>query len=150
MPIGFGEPHYAQIVKADKIKPWSVYPQVGWDPHTQSLDPMAPKRGMERVVRNGDTVEIYMTLVRSHFNPERITVKEGDKIVWRVTNLERAIDATHGFAIPVYNVNLSLEPGETAKIEFVADTPGTFPSYCSEFCSALHLEMMGYLMVEPK
>ncbi len=150
MPIGVGEPHYAQIIKADKLNPWTVYPGIGWDPHTQSLDPWAPKAKMERIERKGDTVEVYMTAIRSHFNPEHITVKEGDKIVWRITNIERAIDAVHGFAVPQYNINLSLEPGETAKIEFVADRPGTFPFYCSEFCSALHLEMMGYLMVEPR
>lgn len=149
MPIGVGEPHYAQIIKADKLNPWTTYPEVGWDPHTMSLDPMAPKPKMERITRSGDTVEVYMTAVRSHFNPEHITVKQGDTVVWRITNIERAVDAVHGFSIPVYNINLSLEPGETAKIEFVADTPGTFPFYCSEFCSALHLEMMGYLMVEP-
>jgi nitrous-oxide reductase len=34
-------------------------------------------------------------------------------------------------------------------IEFIADTPGVFPFYCSEFCSALHLEMTGYLIVKP-
>ena len=149
MPIGVGEPHYAQIVKADKIKPWAVYPEVGWDPHTQSMDPMAPKPKMERIERKDGTVEIFMTAIRSHFNPEHITVKEGDRVVWRITNIERAVDATHGFAVPAYNINLSLEPGETATIEFVADTPGTFPFYCSEFCSALHLEMVGYFMVEP-
>ena len=91
-----------------------------------------------------------MTAIRSHFNPEHISVKEGDTVIWRITNLERAVDATHGFAVPQYNINLSLEPGESAKIEFVADVPGTFPFYCSEFCSALHLEMMGYFLVEPK
>ena len=32
MPMGIGEPHYAQIIKADKLKPWKVYPEVGWDP----------------------------------------------------------------------------------------------------------------------
>jgi nitrous-oxide reductase len=150
MPVGFGEPHYAQIVKADLIKPWSIYPEVGWDPHTQTLDPMAPKKGNERIVRNGDTVEVYMTAIRSHFNPEHITVKQGDTVVWRITNIERAVDAVHGFAVPAYNISASLEPGETVKIEFVADTAGTFPFYCSEFCSALHLEMMGYFMVEPR
>ena len=150
MPMGIGEPHYAQIIKADKLDPWTVYPEIGWDPQTQSLDPMAPKAKMERIVRSDGRVEVYSTAIRSHFNPEHITVKQGDTVVWRITNIERAIDATHGFAIPQYNINLSLEPGETAKIEFVADVPGTFPFYCSEFCSALHLEMVGYFMVEPK
>ncbi|MBN4082618.1 Sec-dependent nitrous-oxide reductase [Phycisphaeraceae bacterium AH-315-B13] len=150
MPVGFGEPHYAQIMKADKLNTWKVYPQIGWDPQTQSMDPMAPKKGNERITRDGDTVEIFMTSVRSHFNPEHVTIKEGDTVIWRITNIERAVDAVHGFSIPVYNINVSLEPGETATIEFVADAPGTFPFYCTEFCSALHLEMMGYLMVEPK
>jgi len=149
-PMGVGEPHYAQIIKADKLNSWAVYPQVGWDPQTQNIDPMAPKPGMERVQRNSDgSVDIFMTAIRSHFNPEHIYLKQGDKVRWRITNTERALDATHGFAVPMYNITASLEPGESVVIEFVADTPGTFPFYCSEFCSALHLEMMGYLMVEP-
>jgi len=150
MPLGIGEPHYAQIIKADKLHPWSVYPEIGWDPHTQSVDPMAPRPKMERVERKGEhEVEIFMTAMRSHFTPEHVTIREGDHVKWRITNTERAVDATHGFSIPVYNITLSLEPGETATIEFIADTAGTFPFYCTEFCSALHLEMMGYLMIEP-
>ncbi len=151
MAMGVGEPHYAQIVKADKLDPWTVYPQVGWDPHVQNINPMAPKPKMERVQRNDDgTVDVFMTAIRSHFNPEHIYLKQGDKVRWHITNVERAVDATHGFAVPVYNITASLEAGETVTIEFEADTAGTFPFYCSEFCSALHLEMMGYLMVEPK
>ncbi len=151
MAMGVGEPHYAQIIKADKLNTWTVYPEVGWDPHVQNINPMAPKPKMERVQRNDDnSVDIYMTAIRSHFNPEHIYLKQGDTVRWHITNTERAVDATHGFAVPVYNITASLEPGESVTIEFVADTPGTFPFYCSEFCSALHLEMMGYLMVEPK
>ncbi len=150
MAMGVGEPHYAQIVKADKLQPWTTYPQVGWDPHVQNINPMAPKPKMERVQRNDDgSVDIFMTAIRSHFNPEHVYLKQGDVVRWHITNTERAVDATHGFAVPVYNITASLEPGEAVTIEFVADTPGTFPFYCSEFCSALHLEMMGYLMVEP-
>ena len=70
-------------------------------------------------------------------------------MTWHITNLERAVDAVHGFAVPAYNVNLSIEPGETATFEFVADKDGVFSYYCTEFCSALHLEMHGYLMIEP-
>jgi nitrous-oxide reductase len=149
MPIGIGEPHYAQIIKADKLKPWEVYPEIGWDPHTQAVSANAVKPGEEKVVRNGNTVEVFMTVVRSHYTPEHVEVQEGDHVIWHLTNLERAYDATHGFAIPGYNINLSLEPGEHATIEFDADQSGVFSYYCTEFCSALHLEMTGYFLVKP-
>jgi nitrous-oxide reductase len=149
MPIGNGEPHYAQIIKADKLHPWTVYPEVGWDPHTQKVLPDAVVAGKERVERDGRTVNVYMTAVRSHYNPERVEVREGDHVVWHITNVERAQDATHGFALPGYNINLSLEPGEAVTFEFEAEQSGVFTYYCSEFCSALHLEMAGYFLVKP-
>jgi nitrous-oxide reductase len=149
MPVGVGEPHYAQMIRADKLKPWTVYPEVGWDPQTQSIDPKAAMPGKERVVRNGKEVEVYMTAIRSHFTPENVELEEGDHVVWRITNMERSQDATHGFALGGYNINLSMEPGEASTFEFKADRAGTYPFYCSEFCSALHLEMVGYMRVKP-
>jgi len=77
-------------------------------------------------------------------------VKEGDVVHLHITNLEQAKDATHGFGISSYNVSLSIEPGKHGDVTFTATRPGVFPFYCLEFCSALHLEMAGYLMVEPK
>jgi nitrous-oxide reductase len=150
MPIGIGEPHYVQMIKADKVNPWLVYPEVGFDPGTMEVDPNAAKAGDEKIVRQDGKVEVWMTAIRSHFNPEHISVNEGDDVVIHLTNVERARDATHGFGIDGYNINLSIEPGESNTIEFVADKPGVYPFYCTEFCSALHLEMMGYLLVEPK
>jgi nitrous-oxide reductase len=150
LPIGVGEPHYCQMIKADKLKSWKVYPEVGWNPHTQALDPNAPKKGQEGVTRDGNKVLVKMTAVRSHFFPEHVEVMEGDEVTWRITAMETAQDATHGFCIGGYNINLSLEPGEYTEFTFVADRPGTWPFYCTEFCSALHLEMMGYLHVKPK
>ena len=91
-----------------------------------------------------------MTAVRSHFTPDLIRVTEGDNVHLHITNLEQAQDATHGFAIDSYNISLSIEPGEHDDVDFVADKPGVFPLYCTEFCSALHLEMAGYFMVAPK
>ncbi len=149
MPIGVAEPHYAQIIKADKLNAWEVYPEVGFNTLTMSLDPNAVEPGQERVERNGNEVEIWMTVVRSHYTPDRIELKKGDKVTWHLTNVERARDATHGFALSGYNINLSLEPGESTTIEFEADLPGTFTYYCTEFCSALHLEMIGYMLIEP-
>ena len=149
MPIGVGEPHYAQMIMADKLKPWKVYPEVGWNPETQAIAPEAVKAGQERIERKDGKVHVYMSVIRSHFTPEHIDVNEGDEVVWHLTSLERAQDATHGLAIPGYNMNLSIEPGEYVEVKFKADKPGVFPFYCSEFCSALHLEMMGYLKVKP-
>ncbi len=149
MPIGNGEPHYAQIIKADKLDPWEVYPEIGWNPATQSPDPNATLAGEERIERDGNNVEIWMSAVRSHFSPEHVEINEGDHVTWHITNVERAYDATHGFALPGYNINISIEPGETATFEFDATHDGVFTYYCSEFCSALHLEMVGYMLVKP-
>jgi nitrous-oxide reductase len=149
MPLGVGEPHYAQIIKADKLSPWDVYPEIGFDPAVMAVDPNAPTLGTEGITRNGNQVEIKMTAIRSHYTPDRIDLQAGDEVTWHITNVDTSLDATHGFSIPAYNINLSLEPGETATVEFVANQSGTFPFYCTEFCSALHLEMAGYMLVQP-
>jgi nitrous-oxide reductase len=100
-------------------------------------------------VRDGNNVEIFMTSVRSRFVPEHVEIQQGDKVTWHITNVERAYDAIHGFAVPEYNIHMSIEPGETVTFEFEATRPGVFSYYCTEFCSALHLEMKGYLLVQP-
>lgn len=150
MPLPLGEPHNAQMIKADKIKAMDIYKPVGMDPITKEKSPNAVEGGKERIERKGNVVDVYMTAIRSHFTPDVIRVKEGDKVRIHLTSLEQAHDATHGFALNSYNINTSLEPGEHSDIEFVADRAGVFPMYCTEFCSALHLEMAGYFLVEPK
>jgi nitrous-oxide reductase len=150
LPIPIGEPHYAQMIKADKLKPIDVYTPVGTDPITHAVDANAVAGGQERVERRDDGVHVYMTAVRSHFTPDVLRVKQGDRVHLHITNVEQAKDATHGFAVGSHNVNVSLEPGEHADVTFVADKAGVFPMYCTEFCSALHLEMAGYMLVEPK
>jgi len=149
MPIGIGEPHYAQMIKADKLKPIKVYP-MGTNPYTDEKDEFAVTPGKERIERKGKDVHVYMTAIRSHFTPDRVEVDEGDTVHLHLTSVEQAEDQVHGFTIDMYNLNLSLEPGKHENATFVADKPGAFPMYCTEFCSALHLEMMGYFMVKPK
>ena len=149
MTMGVGEPHYAQTIKADKIKAWNTYPEVGWDPIAQAPSAHAVKIGEEKIVRNGNQVEVFMTAIRSHYTPEHVELKKGDHVVWHITSVETAQDATHGFQLGGYNISLSIEPGESTTFEFDAVNDGTFPFYCTEFCSALHLEMAGYMLVEP-
>ncbi len=149
LPIPLGEPHYAQMIKADKVKPIDVYPP-GTDPESMQKDKFAVEGGKERIERTADGVHVYMTAIRSHFTPDIIKVKEGETVHLHITNLEQALDATHGFTIGSHNIDLSLEPGKHQNVTFVADKPGVYPMYCTEFCSALHLEMAGYFLVEPK
>ncbi len=150
MPIGLGEPHYAMLIKADKLKTLEFYKPAGIDPYTGLRSEGAVAPGQERVERKGNKVDVYMTVIRSHFTPSIIEVNEGDEVTLHITSVEQSRDQTHGFAIDMYNLSLSLEPGRYEQATFVADTPGVFPFYCTEFCSALHLEMGGYLLVRPK
>jgi nitrous-oxide reductase len=149
MPLPLGEPHYAQMIKADKLHPVDVYKPAGYDAIEDEHSPNAVKAKEERIVRDGKDVHVYMTAVRSHFTPDIVRVKKGDTVHLHITNVEQAHDATHGFTVGSYNVHSSLEPGKHVDITFLADREGTFPFYCTEFCSALHLEMAGYLLVEP-
>lgn len=147
MPLPLGEPHQAVAIRASKLHPAVRY-KMGTNTKTGKIHKGKTLAGEERIVRKGNKVTVYATLVRSHINPERITVNKGDEVTIYMTNLERAQDETHGFTVDNYNVHASLEPGETSTVKFVADKEGVFPYYCTEFCSALHLEMMGYLMVK--
>ncbi len=149
MPLPLGEPHYVVAIDAKKLKPGVRY-KVGTDTRTDSKHPGAVRAGEERIERNGNKVTVYGTLIRSHITPETIEVEVGDEVTINLTNLERAQDETHGFTVSTYNVHASVEPGKTASVKFKAFKEGVYPYYCTEFCSALHLEMQGYLLVKPK
>ncbi|HEB91550.1 MAG TPA: Sec-dependent nitrous-oxide reductase [Deltaproteobacteria bacterium] len=149
MPLPLGEPHYTVAIEAKLLKPRIRY-KSGTNTRTGERSPYKTRAGEERIVRKGKKVEVFGTLIRSHITPEIIEVEEGDDVTIHLTNLERAEDQTHGFTISKYGVNGSWEPGKTASVSFKADEPGVFPYYCTEFCSALHLEMEGYLLVKPK
>jgi nitrous-oxide reductase len=147
MPIPLGEPHDAISIAAAKLNTKKAY-DMGTDSRTGKPHPDATLAGSERTERNGKNVKVYATMIRSHITPEHITVNKGDTVTIAITNLERAQDETHGFGIDGLNVHASIEPGKTASVTFTASQEGVFPYYCTEFCSALHLEMMGYLFVK--
>ena len=144
-----GEPHYAQAAPADLIRnngQLKIYP-IGENSH-----PRAAKGEKEsKVVREGNKVHVYMTSVRSHFAPDNIEgVKVGDEVYFHVTNLEQDWDVPHGFAIKgADNGELLIMPGETTTLKWIPEKVGIFPMYCTDFCSALHQEMQGYVRVSP-
>ena len=139
------EPHYAQIIKADKLKPIEVYPK------EENKNPHAIWDVKDaKAERSGTNVTVKMVLVRSTIEPTKIEVNQGDRVVIHMTNIEQTTDELHGFGLLEYNINLVVDPGETKTVEFVANKPGVYPYYCTNFCSALHQEMQGYLIVKPK
>ena len=143
-----GEPHYAQACPADLIKNNSVKIfkiEENNHPHAAKGEAQA------KVERKGNDVHVYMTSIRSHFAPDNIEgVKMGDNVYFHVTNLEQDWDVPHGFAVKgANNAELLIMPGETQTLKWTPDRVGVFPFYCTDFCSALHQEMQGYLRVSP-
>ncbi|MEW6777215.1 MAG: Sec-dependent nitrous-oxide reductase [Bdellovibrionota bacterium] len=145
-----GEPHNSQMIPIELMQTWRNYPETGFDAVSMSASKHATPQGQEAIKRDGNTVTVNGTVIRSHYTPDIVRVKEGDKVVFHWTNVETAEDATHGFGLHGYNVNLSLDPGATESAEIVAAKAGVYPYYCTEFCSALHMEMTGWMLVEPK
>ena len=138
------EPHFAQILKADAIKPIEVYPKA------ENTNPNAVWSAAETgITRKGNKVEVKMLAIRSRFVPDRIEVRAGDEITIHVTNVEQTTDMIHGLGIIEHDMNVVIDPGETRTVRFKAGRPGVYPFYCTNFCSALHQEMQGYLAVKP-
>jgi nitrous-oxide reductase len=74
----------------------------------------------------------------------------GDDVYFHVTNLEQDWDVPHGFGIKgAANAELLIMPGETQTLKWTPDRVGMVPIYCTDFCSALHQEMQGYVRVSP-
>ena len=143
-----GEPHYAAGCPADLIKPNSkkLYKL------EENNHPFVAKSEADtKVVRDGKTVHIYMTTIRSHFSPDNIEgVKVGDKVYFHVTNLEQDYDVPHGISIIGANTSeLLIMPGQTETFSWEPKEVGVWPFYCTDFCSALHQEMQGYVRVSP-
>ena len=145
-----GEPHYAAGIPADLI--------AGNSKKFYALEdnqhPHAVKTESEaKVVRESDdVVRIYLTMIRSHFAPDNIEgVKVGDTVYFHVTNLEQDYDVPHGISMIGANASeLLIMPGQTETFIWKPKQEGVWPFYCTDFCSALHQEMQGYVRVSPR
>jgi nitrous-oxide reductase len=144
-----GEPHYAQAAPADLIRnngQLKIY-----DIKKNNHPRVAKGEKETKVVREGKKVHVYMTMVRSHFSPDNIEgIKVGDDVYFHITNLEQDWDVPHGFSIRrAQTAELLIMPGETATLNWKPSKVGIVPFYCTDFCSALHQEMSGYIRVSP-
>ncbi|MGN6553604.1 MAG: cupredoxin domain-containing protein [Verrucomicrobiota bacterium] len=166
LPVGPAMPESQELIdiSGDKMRVVAAFPSLP-EPHdavmiprkalenyvvqTYETQPTAVKIGEEKIARNGNKVEVDMTCIRSKFTPEQFEVHQGDEVKLRLTNVETVRDMTHGFALSRYGINVAVDPGQTTEITFVADKAGTYWYYCTWFCSALHLEMRGRMLVKP-
>lgn len=144
-----GEPHYAAGIAADLVKPR----QTKLFKLEENNHPYVAKSEADtKVTRNGNEVHIYMTTIRSHFAPDNIEgIKVGDKVYFHVTNLEQDYDVPHGISMIGANTSeLLIMPGQTETFVWEPKQVGVWPFYCTDFCSALHQEMQGYVRVSPR
>lgn len=143
------EPHYAAMIHADKIKDKTrqIY-RLSENEHPR----VVKTPGETRVERDGKNVHVYMSMIRSHFTPDNIEgIKVGDKVYFHITNLEQDFDLPHGFAIlGNNNAEMLIMPGQTETLTWEPKQVGVWPFYCTDFCSALHQEMSGYVRVSPE
>jgi nitrous-oxide reductase len=143
-----GEPHYAQAIPASLIKD----KQIKFHKLAENTNPWVTKSESEGgITRTGKRVDVKMIAIRSHFAPDNFEgVQVGDTVYFHVTNIEQDWDILHGFAVlGMQNSELILQPGETHTMQWVPKAAGVYPFYCTDFCSALHQEMQGYIRVSP-
>ncbi|MBI2887210.1 MAG: hypothetical protein HYY02_08370 [Chloroflexi bacterium] len=136
------ETHYSQVIPVSLITPRS---QTAY----KEARALASEKPRVEYDYNAKEVRVFMTVVRSFFTPEVFNVPQGWKVKVRMVSQETALDMTHGFALDGYNVVASLDPGEVREVEWTAEKPGVNWFYCIWFCSELHMEMRGRMIVVP-
>ena len=141
-----GEPHYAQAVPASLLQPNSLKFQKLADNHNPDVTAAEAAGG---ITRKGKRVDVKMIAIRSHFAPDNLEgIELGDTVYFHVTNIEQDWNIAHGFAVFGANTSgVTLPPGETRTVRWVPQATGIYPFYCTDFCSALHQEMQGYVRV---
>lgn len=147
----FAEPHDCVMARRDQIKTRTIWDRN--DPFFAETVAIAAKDGIKletdnKVIRDGNKVRVYMTSMAPAYGLGEFTVKQGNEVTVTITNIDMIEDVTHGFVMVNHGVSMEISPQQTSSITFIADKPGLHWYYCSWFCHALHMEMVGRMKVE--
>lgn len=80
---------------------------------------------------------------RFAYSPAILSVNPGDRVVIDLV----AMDVVHGLALDGYDLEITADPGQTARLDFVADRSGSYRFRCSTICGNMHPFMIGKLQV---
>ena len=94
-------------------------------------------------IENGKR-EVSIYAYKYGFFPNPIVVKYGEKVRLTAT----AIDVTHGFRVPEFQINEILPKGKADTFEFTASKKGTFIVHCSIYCGPRHGEQKARIIVQ--
>jgi nitrous-oxide reductase len=147
----FAEPHDCVMARRDQIRTKKIWDRN--DPFFAETVAIAAKDGIKlesdnKVIHDGKKVRVYMTSMAPVYGVTEFTVKQGDEVTVTITNIDKVEDVSHGFVMTNHGVSMEISPQQTSSITFVADKPGLHWYYCSWFCHALHMEMVGRMLVE--
>jgi len=148
----FAEPHDCTMARRDQIKTRKIWDRN--DPFFAPTVERAKKDGINleadnKVIREGNKVRVYMTSMAPSYGLTEFNVNQGDEVTVTITNIDQIEDVSHGFVMVNHGASMEISPQQTASITFIADKPGLHWYYCSWFCHALHMEMVGRMMVKP-
>lgn len=101
-------------------------------------------KALELMPLDAPAQKICMTAKRYEYTPDVVRVKQGTHVILEIESL----DATHGFKIDQYGINVTIPEKEKVTVEFYARESGTYPFKCSHFCGVGHFGMNGKIVVE--